>query len=100
MTSSKILQVSECFLLPQVDIEESNHFIRTDKEEILEIEDGVVEYNRKLQNIHPIIFEKHIIYSKNKSPKDNVENHIPVEVAHYKKAIQYGIAFLLEPKFH
>ena len=49
-----------------------------EKQRIIDqLEDGVVEYNRKFLE-HPSnrILSKHIIYSKDKSPEDNVEEII------------------------
>ena len=65
-------------LLPSADIEES-YTILSKRIRVLwpQIEDGVVEYNRKFLE-HPSnrILSKHIIYSKDKSPEDNVEEII------------------------
>ena len=65
-------------LLPSADIDESYSILSERiKKKYPQIEDGVVEYNRKFLE-HPSnpMLSKHIIYSKDKSPEDNVEEMI------------------------
>jgi shikimate kinase len=65
-------------LLPSADIDESYSILSERiKKKYPQLEDGVVEYNRKFLE-HPSnrMLSKHIIYSKNKSPEDNVEEII------------------------